>query len=104
MSSTKEVVTPLDTNIKYRQYKFPKNPTVIDYVLVVPRNFYFYFKNLSDAFGPKFVLLILLVYGFQQGKVSMCVSKPCLHLDISKFFTCIILISRSRVCMVLPGS
>jgi hypothetical protein len=83
-SSVKEVVVPLDSNIKYRKYKFPKNPTVLDYVLAVPRNISFYFNNLSRAFGVKFVLLVCIVYGLQQGNPILCNlsymhSTPVLH-------------------------
>ncbi len=62
-------VDPLDGDITYRTYKFTKDPTLWDYITYLPSNLKFYFQNLSAAFGMKFVLIVAIVYGLQQGKM-----------------------------------
>lgn len=53
---------------KYISYKkWPDNPTIKDYFTYIPLNIIHYFKNLSNAFGWKFVTIVGAVYGIQQG-------------------------------------
>lgn len=57
--------------VKYVSYKkWPEDPKFIDYLSYIPLNIVHYFKNLSNAFGWKFVTIVGSVYGIQQGNTS----------------------------------
>eukprot|EP00854_Cymbomonas_tetramitiformis_P030539 gene30539-38191_t len=48
-------------------HSFPAYPSAWDYVLYFPLSVIKYFRRLSSAFGAKFILFTMLVYGIQQG-------------------------------------
>mmetsp|Transcript_9468 Transcript_9468/g.14261 ORF Transcript_9468/g.14261 Transcript_9468/m.14261 type:complete len:371 (+) Transcript_9468:52-1164(+) len=62
-----KVEAPKKELVQYDVFKWTKNPTAIDYLLYIPLNVGHYFKNLSAAFGWKFVFIVCMVYGAQQG-------------------------------------
>jgi hypothetical protein len=58
---------PLDEDIEYETFKWKSNPTLLDWIFYIPLNLQHYLKNLSKAFGWKFVFIVCTVYGLQQG-------------------------------------
>jgi hypothetical protein len=60
---------PLDEEIEYETFvwKRASSPTLLDYLCYLPLNLQHYLKNLSKAFGWKFVVIVCVVYGLQQG-------------------------------------
>lgn len=58
---------PLDENITYEVFTFSKNPTIWDYIFYIPMNLGHFMRNLTKAFGWKFVFIVCAVYGLQQG-------------------------------------
>ena len=53
--------------IRYSVFAMVGNPTYIDYILYLPRNLIHFLMNLCNAFGWKFVVIVCIVYGLQQG-------------------------------------
>ena len=49
----------------YKEFAFPANPSISDYICFVPYAISHCLKNMSEAFGWKFVVIIIVVYGFQ---------------------------------------
>lgn len=60
---------PLDEGIAYEPFVWKKrnSPTLWDYLCYLPHNLQHFLKNLSKAFGWKFVVIVTVVYGLQQG-------------------------------------
>jgi hypothetical protein len=58
---------PLDENITYEPFVWVKNPSLLDRLMYVPVNMSHFLRNLSKAFGWKFIFLVCMVYGLQQG-------------------------------------
>ena len=49
----------------YEKYVFPTNPTLLDYICLLPHGIHHSLKNLSGAFGWKFIVMVISIYGFQ---------------------------------------
>jgi hypothetical protein len=66
------------TNIVYEVFEPTEDPTCMEWLLNYPRSGIHFLKNLSQAFGWKFVFLVCMVYGLQQGMyVIMCLHILC---------------------------
>eukprot|EP01041_Mallomonas_annulata_P003967 gene3967-7905_t len=62
-----EISSTTDNSNEYFPYAFPSNPTIFDYIFFVPLAINHSITNMSRAFGWKFVFMIVIVYGVQQG-------------------------------------
>lgn len=63
--------------IRYSVFAMVGNPTYLDYVLYLPRNLIHFLMNLCNAFGWKFVVIVCIVYGLQQGVILFILRSLC---------------------------
>lgn len=71
---------------EYTTYTFPENPNIFDYILFVPVAVMHSLRNMSRAFGWRFVAMIIIVYGLQVRAVCYFHVVPVQLIDMILFF------------------
>ena len=64
-----------DTNdnhsVRYTSYSMKSEPKLWDWIIYMPSNLHHFFQNLASAFGWRFVFMVCVVYGIQQGIITV---------------------------------